>query len=187
MNNKYLFKNAIILILSVFFGLSTSVATAQETPEMPQHEINWNIAGTLIFASVELGYEYFIDYDQSVGLDLQINERRNLKPKKSGQKYNTHAVQLNYTYYFGKENPGSGAYIKPLMRYRFGNFKENYGADKTDMNGLTIGVGTGYIWNLSNSFVFGPFADIGRNFSKDVKDRFTAIEFNAGFNIAYRF
>lgn len=188
MKTNTLSLKCIFFVFLAFFGMKNFSGFAQEIQhEIPQHEINYNLLGTLVFASVEVGYEYFIDYDQSVGMELMINDRRNLRPKKSGEKYNTHAIQLNYTYYFGKENPGSGIYVQPLVRYRFGSFKEQYGQKKTDMNGFVIGVGTGYIWNLSNSFVFGPFANIGRNFGKEVGDRFTAIEYHAGFNIAYRF
>src|SRR6476620_8409606 len=59
-----------------FFTLLFSTAfycNAQEAG-FPRHEVKWNIANTIIFASVELGYEYFIDSNQSVGAEILIND-----------------------------------------------------------------------------------------------------------------
>ena len=55
------------------------------------------------------------------------------------------------------------------------------------MNTFMVGLGAGYKWNFGNKFVLGPFVNIARNFSEEVKERFSAIEFNAGFNVGYRF
>lgn len=179
-------------VFVVLFLLLNSFQTrAQEGyPEIPRHEINYNIINTFIVESFEFGYEYFIDYDQSIGVKALINDRRNLRHQRSGDKYSTHAIQVNYSYYFGDENPGSGIYIQPFVKYRFGDFKENRETSdyrKIDMGTFILGLGTGYNWNLSNSFVFGPFVDLGRGFSSKVKERFSAFEFNAGFNLGYRF
>lgn len=183
-----------LVILTLLFGIKSGTLKAQNQYEIPKHEVNLNLANTLIIASAEVGYKYFIDYDQSVGVRLLINERRNFRHKKSGDKYNTQAIRLDYSYYFGKENPGSGIYIQPMVKFRFGDFKETKTLDlgqkvkrKTDMKSFIVGIGTGYEWNISNSFVFGPFLNVGRNFSSEVKERFSTFEFNAGFNIGYRF
>jgi len=179
----------VTLGLILFLSLNTELK-AQSGMEIPKHEINYNLANTLIITSVEFGYEYFIDYDQSIGMKILINDRRNFKHEKSKSKNNTHAFRLNYTYYFGQENPGSGLYIQPFLKYRMGDFKENIGdfdEKKTNMDAFIVGIGGGYQWNFSNSFVLGPFVNFGRNFSKEVKERFSAFDFNAGFNIGYRF
>lgn len=178
-----------LVLFTLLLTINSEVVKGQSQYEIPKHEVNFNLANTLIIASAEVGYKYFIDYDQSVGVRFLINERRNYRPKKSGDKYSTHAIRLDYAYYFGKDNPGSGIYIQPMVKYRFGDFKEikNSNVRKTDMKSFIVGIGTGYEWNISNSFVFGPFVNVGRNFSSEVKDRFSAFEFYAGFDIGYRF
>ena len=39
------------------------------------NEVKWNVFNTIVNTSVELGYEHFIDKDQSIGVDLFINDR----------------------------------------------------------------------------------------------------------------
>jgi outer membrane autotransporter protein len=58
---------------------------------------------------------------------------------------------------------------------------------KTDIDSFIVGLGVGYKWTMGDSFAIQPFANIARNFSDEVQDRFSAIEFNAGINIGYRF
>ncbi len=183
-------------IITSFCLLLTCVIWAQNRSanEYPHNEVNINIANTIAIASVEVGYEYFFDYNQSVGAKVLINDRINYHSENGSDKFNTNSFRVNYTYYFGEYNPGSGVYVQPFLKYRFGDFEEKVTllgstpmTQKTDMDSFIIGVGLGYEWNFSNSFVVGPFANFGRNFSDDVKDRFSAFEFNAGINIGYRF
>ncbi len=157
--------------------------------EIPRNEVNYNILNTLLVASAEVGYEYFIDYDQSIGARVMINDRPSYRSEDHGRKFKTNSVSIDYSYYFGRENPGSEFYVQPFVKYRFGDFEE-YQDDqkvKTDMNDFMVGIGAGYIWNFSNSFVIGPFVNVARGFSSEVKDRFSAMEFNAGVNLGYRF
>lgn len=162
-----------------------------EINDFPRHEVNYNILNTLIIASAEVGYEYFFHYNQSVGTKILINDRPSYRSGKKSRKFKTNSFRLNYTYYFGNEKPGSEFYLQPFLKYRIGEFTEKVGDDsyrtKTDMDAFIVGVGVGYVWNFTNNFVVGPFANIGRNFSSDVKDRFSALEFNAGVNLGYRF
>lgn len=183
-----------IYFIFVLLGLTQQGFAQYQTTELPQHEINLNIVNTLAIASAEVGYEYFLGFHQSVGAKILINDRMGYRKEKRGKEFNTHSFRINYTYYFGDYNPGSGLYVQPFLKYRFGNFKEEgaYASSggnriKTDMNALMVGVGLGYEWNFSNSFVMGPFINIARNFSDEVKERFSAIDYNAGFNIGYRF
>ena len=160
-----------------------------ESDILPRNEVNLNIANTIAIASVELGYEYYVGYNQSVGVKFLINDRRNYRAEKHGSKFNTNSAALYYNFYFNREKAGAGFYVQPFMKYRFGNFKEKKDGRtvKTDMNAFMIGIGVGYKWNFSDSFVIGPFANIARNFSKEVQDRFSAFDFNAGLLIGYRF
>ena len=160
------------------------------------NEIKLNIANTIAIASVEFGYERFIDEHQSIEGVILINDRMNYHSEKGSRKFDTNSFKLGYNYYFGEEYAASGLFINPFLKYRSGEFSEDsrsaedpviVGTTVTDMNSFIIGLGSGYKWNFNDTFVLGPFVNIGRNFSDEVKDRFSAIEFNAGFNIGYRF
>ncbi|WP_121965690.1 DUF3575 domain-containing protein [Myroides sp. N17-2] len=163
------------------------------------NEVKINVFNTLALASVELGYEHFIGHNQSIGANFNINDRFAYHKEKGGkdQKFNTNSLVVNYNYYLGGKNGehGSGYVVSPFLKYRFGNFKENiYNGEldttvrtETDMNSFIFGVGGGYKWTLGDSFTINPFASIARNFSSEVNDRFSAIEFNAGINLGYRF
>lgn len=178
----------LVLLTSSYQGFSQAV-----------NEVKINILNTMIIESVELGYEHFIDVNQSVGVDLFINDRFSYHSEKrsKGQDFKTTSLALNYNYYLGdkKDANGSGYVLSPFVKYRFGNFHENrydeaVGHDlrvTTDMDSFIFGIGVGYKWALGDSFVVNPFANIARNFSKEVNERFNAIEFNAGVNIGYRF
>ncbi|GAA4310916.1 hypothetical protein GCM10023115_33610 [Pontixanthobacter gangjinensis] len=181
--------------LSLFALLLTICTGFSQNSERP-NEIKLNIANTIAIASVEFGYERFLDQHQSLEAVFLINDRMNYHSEKGSRKFDTNSFKLGYNYYFGDENPGSGLYINPFLKYRSGEFSEETPdvddpgfavPSITDMDSFLIGLGAGYKWNFNNTFVLGPFLNIGRNFSEEVKDRFSAIEFNAGFNIGYRF
>ncbi|MGA8854909.1 MAG: autotransporter outer membrane beta-barrel domain-containing protein [Christiangramia sp.] len=163
-----------------------------------QNEIKLNIANTIAIASVEFGYERFLDFHQSVEGTMLINDRMNYHSEKDSRDFKTNSFKLGYNYYFGEDYAASGLYVNPFLKYRTGEFTQNplvAPADGnnftenmvTDMDSFIIGIGAGYKWNFNDTFVLGPFLNIGRNFSEEVRDRFSAIEFNAGFNIGYRF
>jgi hypothetical protein len=183
----------IVLVLTVFvftFKLSSQV--------FPDNEIKLNIANVIAFASVEIGYEYLFEYSQSVDVELMINDRFNFYSESGSRKFNTSSLKVGYNYYFGTENPGSGLYFNPFLKYRFGDFEEEVPVEiapgvtqvqkvETDMNSFIIGLGGGYKWNFSNSFVVSVYGSIGRNFSEEVQERFQAIEFHGGVGVGYRF
>ncbi|MEX0997046.1 MAG: DUF3575 domain-containing protein [Flavobacteriaceae bacterium] len=188
-------KKTVLLILAIIFSVQLSAQ------EFPNNEIKLNIAGVIAFASVEVGYEYLFDYNQSIDFEVFINDRINFHSEEGSRKFNTNSVKLGYNFYFGTENPGSGLYFNPFVKYRFGDFEEEMDMSlidplpgtpfppiiKTDMDGFIIGLGSGYKWNFSNSFIISVYGNIGRNFSDEVKERFSAIEFHAGAGIGYRF
>ena len=183
-----------ILIAAVLLLGSTLTVKAQAV-----NEVKINVLNTLAIASVELGYEHFIEHNQSIGAGFNINDRFSYKAEKNskGQKFKTNSFLVNYNYYFGGKDGhnGSGYVISPFLKYRFGNFEENgYVPEtlevvkvKTDMDSFIFGVAGGYKWALGDSFTINPFASIARNFSGKVNDRFNAIEFSAGINLGYRF
>jgi hypothetical protein len=161
---------------------------AQES-DFPKNEAKLNIANTIAIASVEVGYERFIGFNQSVDVEFLINDRINYHSEKGSRKFNTNSIKLGYNYYFGKETAGSGIYANPFVKYRFGDFEQEVSnvMVETDMNAFMVGLGAGYKWNFGDKFVLGPYVSIARNFSDEVKERFSAIEFHGGFSVGYRF
>jgi len=161
---------------------------AQES-DFPKNEAKLNIANTIAIASIEVGYERFIGFNQSVDVEFLINDRINYHSEKGSRKFNTNSIKLGYNYYFGKENAGSGIYANPFVKYRFGDFEQEASnvMVETDMNAFMVGLGAGYKWNFGDKFVLGPYVSIARNFSDEVKERFSAIEFHGGFSVGYRF
>ncbi len=164
------------------------------------NEVELNIFNTIVNQSIEVGYEHFIDKDQSVGVDLLINDRfsyygQNKKADKFKQ-FNTNAIAVNYSFYFGGNDGehASGFYAQPFLKFRFGDYEHDvkvaegqYTRVKTDMDSFIIGVGAGYKLVKNDAFTVAPFVNIGRNFNEDVADEFMAVELNAGINIGYRF
>lgn len=163
------------------------------------NEVKWNVFNTIVNTSVELGYEHFVDTDQSIGVDLFINDRFSYygENNKAGKykKFHTNSVAVNYNFYFGGKDGehASGFYATPFLKYRFGNYEHdtkiegNIERIKTDMDSFILGVGAGYKLVKNDSFTIAPFVNIGRDFSSAVVDEFTGIEVNAGINIGYRF
>ncbi|PKP25493.1 MAG: DUF3575 domain-containing protein [Bacteroidetes bacterium HGW-Bacteroidetes-2] len=185
-------------VLSILTSFLLYVSVSAQ--DFPNNEIKFNIANTIIFASIEVGYEYLFDYNQSIDAEVLINDRINFHSEEGSQQFNTTSAKLGYNFYFGTENPGSGLYFNPFVKYRFGDFEEDpdltlidsmpgqtFQKVKTDMNTFIIGIGSGYKWNFSNSFIIALYGSIGRNFSDEIKERFEAIEFHAGLGIGYRF
>jgi hypothetical protein len=155
-----------------------------------KNEVKLNILNTIVLGSVEVGYERFIAGDQSIGIEVFINDRFSYSEEKPrrGKEFNTNSVMLSYNFYFSEER-SSGYYISPFFKYRFGNHEEVKDGIKvkTDMDSPILGLGAGYKWIWRDKFTVAPYANIGRNFSNDVNDRFSAVEINAGIGIGYRF
>lgn len=181
------------LAIGIFALAATVNAQAQAL-----NEVELNIFNTIVNQSIEIGYEHFIDRDQSVGVDLFINDRfsyfgQNKKEEKFKQ-FNTNAIAVNYSFYFGgnDDEHASGLYAQPFLKYRFGDYEyadknDNYTIKSTDMNSFIIGVGAGYKLVKNDAFTVSPFVNIARNFNEAVADEFMGVEINAGINIGYRF
>ncbi|MBB6328605.1 hypothetical protein FHS59_004261 [Algoriphagus iocasae] len=153
------------------------------------NEVKVNFVNLILYGTFEVGYERYLSDDHSLEFKGFINDRFGFNSEGKGKKYKTNSVQVSMNFYFGESDKGN-IYLFPLAKIRFGDFEEpadGGGVDTTDMTAFIIGVGAGYKWELSRNFAFGPYASVGRNFSDEVADRFTSIEFNAGFNLGYRF
>lgn len=178
-------------LLLIFFGFCvvTTSKAQSDSEDFHHNEANFNLVNAFAIESVEVGYEHFFEFDQSVGIKMLINDRINYHKETKNKKFHTNSIRLNYTYYFGNYDPGSGFYMRPFVKYRFGSFKEkiNGQTKKTDLNAFLIGIGFGYEWVLGNNFVVSPFVNAARSFKSEVKERFSSFEFNGGVNVGYRF
>lgn len=154
----------------------------------PKNEVKLNILNAIAIASVEVGYERFVDFNQSVEMELFLNDRFSYFPKSNSKKFNATSIKLGYNYYFDLDNL-SGPYINPFIKQRFGSYKEtnNDVVEQTNLNSFMLGIGLGYLWNYNDTFVVAPYVNIARNFQKEVNDKFWAVEPNAGVKIGYRF
>lgn len=150
-----------------------------------QHEVKWNIANTIAFASVEVGYEYILDDNQSIGAEILINDVYNMSAGRQVKDFNTNSFQLTYNYYISGRS--DSFVISPLMKFRTGDYQKTPTDPKIDMGSFTLGLQAAYKWILNDKFVIGPYASLGRNFSSEVNDEFGAVEFSAGFGVGLRF
>lgn len=188
---KLIFTLALIMAL-VVSGYSQDVISSSSgsTPSNGgfSNEIHVNFLTLIWFGSLEAGYERYLTDDSSLEFKAFINDRFGFNNENNGKKYKTNSVQASMNFYFGDDGKGR-FFLFPLAKLRFGDFEEpaDGGVQTTDMTAFILGAGAGYKWELSQNFAFGPFASIGRNFSDNVTDRFSAIELNAGFNLGYRF
>ena len=181
------------IIFSLLICTSTFIAQAQETiktsnSDTPKNEVKLNFINAVVYGSVEIGYEYFIDDNQSVGFEAFINDVYNMSVGGKTKNYDTNSFQLTYNYYIGDKNghANSGLVVFPLLKYRVGDYNKSE-TEVINMNSFTFGAGAGYKWNMNDNFVFGPYVTVGRNFSSEVADEFSAFEYNAGFTLGYRF
>ncbi|MDO5608191.1 MAG: DUF3575 domain-containing protein [Capnocytophaga sp.] len=173
-------------LLFVCIALVSVKSFAQDHPK---NQVNLNILNTIAIASIEVGYERFVDFNQSVEVEMFFNDRFSYFPKNDNKKFSATSIKIGYNYYFDLDNL-SGPYINPFIKQRFGNYKEtkeNNTVEETDLNSFMLGIGVGYIWNYNDTFIVAPYVNIARNFKNEVNDKFWAIEPNAGIKIGYRF
>lgn len=180
----------IIILLATSFTITLN---AQEIPSnnIPANEIKLNILNTIVLGSLELGYEHFIDQNQSVGAEIHLFDRfAYVSDQQKGRSFDATSYLLGFNYYFVSPGNPSGFYVSPFIKYRTGTFTEigeNDQSMETELNSFIIGMGGGYKWVHNDKFALGPFVNIGRGFNEDVSQRFTPVEFKAGFSIGFRF
>ena len=159
------------MILSIAIALVSFGAFAQTY----KNEVKLNILNVIVRPSVEL---MFLD-------------KFSYWPKGDG-KFSATSFKVGYNYYFDSSD-AVGFYINPFLKTRFGKYTEEETKDntkyekETNMAAFIIGVGVGYTWVFNSKFVVAPYANIGRNFSGPVNERFWAVEPNAGVRLGFRF
>jgi hypothetical protein len=172
-------KKCLLVLVAVFFLQQSLYAQ-----EHAMSEVRLNFLNLIALGKVEVGYEKFIAKDQSLGLELHLNDRYAYRSTNSDRRFSTTALQLSYQFYFAGENDHR-VFLFPFFKYRFGEFVEP--TRVTNMNSGLIGLGGGYKWAFNDKFSFGPFASIARGFSEEVQNRFSAVEYNLGFTVGVRF
>lgn len=190
-------KNKLIIALSLLvFGINY----AQEESKNRVNEVKVNFLNTIAIASVEVGYERFFGGDQSLELNVFINDRFSYYTEntKDGKEFKTNSLGLAYNFYFSDKKNGTGYYLSPFFKYRFGDYtrKEELrdsfnnpyiGSVTTDISSPILGLGLGYKWVWNQKLAVGTLFSLGRNFSKPVNELFTAVETNCAITIGYRF
>lgn len=183
-------KNTILTLIFLIIGHLTVYAQIGGTArslENPRGEVRWNFLNTIAIGSVEVGYEQFMSDDQSIGVEIHVNDRFGYRTEGDGRSFSASSVLASYNFYFPSNREGR-LYVSPFFKYRFGEYAENIDGvvAVTNLNSAFLGVMTGYKWNFNN-LAFGPFVSVARGFSPEVNRRFQSIEVKAGFNIGYRF
>ena len=171
----------------MFLSIAMALVSLGAFAQTYKNEVKLNILNVIVRPSIELGYEYYLDDNQSVDAELMFLDRFSYWSKNGG-KFSATSFKVGYNYYFDSSD-AVGFYINPFLKTRFGKFtEEKDGVDvETKLNAFIIGVGVGYTWVFNSKFVVAPYANIGRNFSKPVNERFWAVEPNAGVRLGFRF
>lgn len=168
------------MILSIAIALVSFGAFAQTY----KNEVKLNILNVIVRPSIELGYEYYLDDNQSVDAELMFLDRFSYWPKKGG-KFSATSFKVGYNYYFDSSD-AVGFYINPFLKTRFGKYTKGGEEDK-NLNAFIIGVGVGYTWVFNSKFVVAPYANIARGFNNEVNKEYLAVEPNAGVRLGFRF
>ncbi len=168
------------MILSIAIALVSFGAFAQTY----KNEVKLNILNVIVRPSIELGYEYYLDDNQSVDAELMFLDRFSYWPKKGG-KFSATSFKVGYNYYFDSSD-AVGFYINPFLKTRFGKYTKDGEEDK-NLNAFIIGVGVGYTWVFNSKFVVAPYANIARGFNNEVNKEYLAVEPNAGVRLGFRF
>ena len=167
------------MILSIAIALVSFGAFAQTY----KNEVKLNILNVIVRPSIELGYEYYLDDNQSVDAELMFLDRFSYWPKKGG-KFSATSFKVGYNYYFDSSD-AVGFYINPFLKTRFGKYTKDGEEDK-NLNAFIIGVGVGYTWVFNSKFVVAPYANIARGFNNEVNKEYLAVEPNAGVRLGFR-
>lgn len=176
-----------LTLAALLLGFSSFAQT--DEVNRPTSEVKINILNTIVIGSLELGYEYYIDQNQSLSLEGHFFDRFSYVSG-DGKSFDATSVLLAYNYYFVSEDQPSGLYVTPFIKYRGGTFTEideNDQSVETSLNSFIIGFGGGYKWVHNNKFSLGPYVNIARGFNNDVSERFSAVEVNAGFSVGFKF
>jgi hypothetical protein len=169
-------------IFSLFLiSISTSSFAQAYQNESFDHEIKFNIGHFLATSTVEMGYEYYLNGDTSLGGTLYFNG--------DATDYNGNfGIGPNLRAYFGYA-PRSGFFAEVFGLYYTGEEDEesqNLGSRNYDYSTMAIGLGAGSKWTTrSQRFILEINGGLGRNINpEDFQNDFM---FKAGLSLGFRF
>ena len=168
----------------MFLSIAMALVSLGAFAQTYKNEVKLNILNVIARPSIELGYEYYLDDNQSVDGELMILDKFSYWPKGDG-KFSATSIKVGYNYYFDSSD-AVGFYINPFLKTRFGKYKKDGEEDK-NLNAFIIGVGVGYTWVFNSKFVVAPYANIARGFNNEVNKEYLAVEPNAGVRLGFRF
>ena len=174
----------------MFLGIAMALVSFGAFAQTHKHEAKLNILNVILRSSIELGYEYYLDDNQSVEGEIMFLDRYSYWPKKD-KKFSATSFKVGYNYYLNSSD-AVGFYINPFFKVRVGSlldYPDEPNEEKTNLGAFIIGVGGGYTWVFNSKFVVAPYINIGRNFSGPVNERFKKlpVEPNAGVRLGFRF
>ena len=160
-STKIIFMKKIILTIMLFIVFFS--ATAQEDEKISRDEIKLNVA-YLIAGIPEIGYEYLINEESSVGADILFAIDNDVDFKFAFTPY--------YRFFFGKKR-AAGFFVEGFGML---NVTEDYydyyyiddvnysGNNNTEKNtNFALGVAVGGKFLTSSGFIFEIYGGIGRN------------------------
>ncbi|WP_405400521.1 DUF3575 domain-containing protein [Maribacter sp. Asnod2-G09] len=173
--NKFIFS-----VLLVF--ITTSSFSQAYYNDENSHEVKLNIGQFLVTTTVELGYEYYINEDTSIGGTMYFDGK--------ATDYNGNfGIGPNLRAYFGY-GPKSGLFAEVFGLYYTGEDDDvdtaTLGSRNYDYSTIALGLGGGYKWaTRSQKFTIELNGGLGRNINpEDFQDDFM---FRAGLSLGYRF
>jgi len=168
----------------MFLSIAMALVSLGAFAQTYKNEVKLNILNVIVRPSIELGYEYYLDDNQSVDAELMFLDRFSYWSKNGG-KFSATSFKVGYNYYFDSSD-AVGFYINPFLKTRFGKYTKD-GEEDRNLNAFIIGVGVGYTWVFNSKFVVAPYANIGRGFNNEVNKKYMAVEPNAGVRLGFRF
>ena len=168
----------------MFLSIAMALVSLGAFAQTYKNEVKLNILNVIVRPSIELGYEYYLDDNQSVDAELMLLDRFSYWSKNGG-KFSATSFKVGYNYYFDSSD-AVGFYINPFLKTRFGKYTKD-GEEDRNLNAFIIGVGVGYTWVFNSKFVVAPYANIARGFNNEVNKKYMAVEPNAGVRLGFRF
>lgn len=168
----------------MFLSIAMALVSLGAFAQTYKNEVKLNILNVIVRPSIELGYEYYLDDNQSVDAELMLLDRFSYWSKNGG-KFSATSFKVGYNYYFDSSD-AVGFYLNPFLKTRFGKYTKD-GEEDRNLNAFIIGVGVGYTWVFNSKFVVAPYANIGRGFNNEVNKKYMAVEPNAGVRLGFRF
>ena len=168
----------------MFLSIAMALVSLGAFAQTYKNEVKLNILNVIVRPSIELGYEYYLDDNQSVDAELMLLDRISYWSKNGG-KFSATSFKVGYNYYFDSSD-AVGFYLNPFLKTRFGKYTKD-GEEDRNLNAFIIGVGVGYTWVFNSKFVVAPYANIGRGFNNEVNKKYMAVEPNAGVRLGFRF